>query len=51
MKGMNNLKHLVQNFYEKTGSAGGTLYIVEQEKTGEAKLAVRCPSEAVCFCC
>ncbi|KYD28509.1 hypothetical protein [Parageobacillus toebii] len=46
---MNNLEHLVKNFYEKTESNGGTLCIVEQEKTGEANLIVHCSSEAVVF--
>lgn len=46
---MNNLEHLEQSFYEKTEESGGTLYIIEQEKEGKAKLAVHCSSEALAF--
>lgn len=46
---MNNIEHLEQSFYEKTEKSGGTLYIIEQEKEGEAKLAVHCSSEALAF--
>lgn len=46
---MNNLDRLEQNFYQKTEHDGGTLYVSEQDKAGEAKLTVHCSSEAVAF--
>ncbi|MEW5322189.1 hypothetical protein V2J23_08545 [Geobacillus thermoleovorans] len=46
---MNNLGHLERSFYEKTGEKGGTLYVIEQDKPGEARLTLRCSNEAVAF--
>ncbi|AMV12462.1 hypothetical protein GT3570_16270 [Geobacillus thermoleovorans] len=46
---MNNLEYLERSFYEKTGETGGTLYVIEQEKSGEARLTLHCSNEAVVF--
>ncbi|MGZ0087196.1 hypothetical protein ACWNXI_16955 [Caldibacillus thermoamylovorans] len=46
---MDNLKHLEPSFYEKTDKNGGRLYVIEQDKPGEARVTIHCPSEAVVF--
>ncbi|MGP3560182.1 hypothetical protein [Geobacillus sp. BK01] len=46
---MESLKYLEKSFYEKTGEKGGTLYVREQETSGEAQLTLRCSNETVVF--